>query len=461
MLEELSQEQQALITKVRDKWLDLVFESKKPLDKQKTTDSIKWLYSLAELPAPLVVILDSPRGCQIASNIIKKENLSQVWDQVESQIENQVMSQVGNQVRSQVWNQVWGQVRSQVEDRVWGQVEIQVRGQVWDRVWGQVRSQVEDRVWGQVEIQVRGQVWDRVWDQVWTQVGRQVSNQVGSQVENQVWNQVRSQICDQVWNQVVNQVRDQVRSQVWSQVWNQVWDQVERQVWNQVRDQVESQKLEYFAPAGDTLLTNSGWVSFYDYFREIDIVKHAPFDKYIDYLQNGPSFYAIFMNGVAFVCGRPEYIKRDEQNRLHCEDGPAVRWKDGYANYFWHGVSVTEKLIETPESITKDNLEKEDNAEVRRAMMEKLGDRFYSLLDIVERSRELVGQGDFIREAVLYQTKEPDPVAGDYIQYVQVTCHSTGRQYMLCVPADIESPKAAITWTFGLEQGEYTPIAEA
>ena len=98
----------------------------------------------------------------------------------------------------------------------------------------------------------------------------------------------------------------------------------------------------------------------------------------MEYLKNGV-FYTIFLGGAAFLCGRPEYIKRDEQNRLHCEDGPAIRWKDGYCNYFWHGVSVPEKLIERPDEITKEDLINETNAEVRRAMMEKLGERFYSL----------------------------------------------------------------------------------
>jgi hypothetical protein len=180
----------------------------------------------------------------------------------------------------------------------------------------------------------------------------------------------------------------------------------------------------------------------------------------MEYLKNGV-FYTIFLGGAAFLCGRPEYIKRDEQNRLHCEDGPAIRWKDGYCNYFWHGVSVPEKLIERPDEITKEDLINETNAEVRRGMMEKLGERFYSLLDVFEVARETMGQGEFAREAVLYRSNEPDPVAGEYIQYVQVTCHSTGRQFTLCVPPNIETPGAAVAWTFGKTESDYAPIVEA
>ncbi len=436
MLKKLTPEQVLLAIQVRDEWLNHVFKSDIPLDKELAIEGVKWLYSLAKMPTPYVVVLDSPRSCQIAANILKKETLFQV--------EEQVWSQVGAQVRAQVWNEVGDQVAAQVWDQVEAQVWAQVEAQVWDQVEDQVAEQVADQVWKQVR------------DQVWEQVRDQVRAHVADQVAEQVWNQVRGQ----VWNEVGAQVAAQVRAQVAAQVWNEVEEQVGDQVAAQVADQVRKQKLEYFTPAAENLLTDSGWVPFYDYFKRISIVEHKLFDKYMEYLKNGV-FYTIFLGGAAFLCGRPEYIKRDEQNRLHCEDGPAIRWKDGYCNYFWHGVSVPEKLIERPDEITKEDLINETNAEVRRGMMEKLGQRFYSLLDVFEVARETMGQGEFAREAVLYRSNEPDPVAGEYIQYVQVTCHSTGRQFTLCVPPNIETACAAVAWTFGKTESDYAPIVEA
>jgi hypothetical protein len=39
----------------------------------------------------------------------------------------------------------------------------------------------------------------------------------------------------------------------------------------------------------------------------------------------------------AFISAKPEYIKRDEQNLLHCETGPAVRYPDGFSVSAIHG----------------------------------------------------------------------------------------------------------------------------
>jgi hypothetical protein len=48
----------------------------------------------------------------------------------------------------------------------------------------------------------------------------------------------------------------------------------------------------------------------------------------------------------------PELIKRDEENRPHCADGPSHRWRDGWSLYHWHGQPVPCEWIVSPESLT-------------------------------------------------------------------------------------------------------------
>jgi hypothetical protein len=123
-------------------------------------------------------------------------------------------------------------------------------------------------------------------------------------------------------------------------------------------------------------------------------------------------------------------------------------------------VPVTEKLILHPEEITREDLAAEENAEVRRAYQEKLGERFYTLLDVQEIARQTLGAKGYEREYTLFRTREPDSAAGEHIQYVRCICHSTGREYMLCVPADITSPLAAVAWTFDKDEADYRPLVE-
>ena len=392
---------------VREEWLGLVFRDRPQPDPGAIREDVRWLYEMSGLNPPLVISLNSPMACQVAANMLRRIADDQVWPQVWDQVEDQVRAQVEAQVRDQVCTQVW----DQVDDQVWAQV------------------------WPQVEVQVRDQVCTQVWPQVWDQVEAQV----------------RDQVCTQVWDQVDDQV------------WAQVWDQVDDQVWAQVRDQVCTQvrRLDYYTPSWAHTLGDAGFGAWADYWSRIGIVRSETLTRYLTYLRRGV-WYALFFRDVAIVCGPPVEVHRDAQYRLHREDGPAILWRDGYAQYMWHGVRVPQALIEKPDEITREDLIREQNAEVRRAYRERLGnERFAAMLDLEAVDRDAIGAPGYEQEYILWRTRELDPVAGEHIQFVQVRCHSTGREYMLCVPPDIRDVYRALAWTFGKAPHQYRPLVEA
>lgn len=69
----------------------------------------------------------------------------------------------------------------------------------------------------------------------------------------------------------------------------------------------------------------------------------------------------------------PEFIKRDNRNLPHCETGPSHLWRDGWALYFWHGVSVPAEWIEDRKSLTPQMALSQDNTELRRVACEIVG----------------------------------------------------------------------------------------
>ena len=71
------------------------------------------------------------------------------------------------------------------------------------------------------------------------------------------------------------------------------------------------------------------------------------------------------------ISDRPEIIKVDEQNRLHSENGPAVKWRDEMEQFYFHGVGVPGFVIVSPEKITIKDIEQEKNAEIRRIMIQR------------------------------------------------------------------------------------------
>ena len=136
--------------------------------------------------------------------------------------------------------------------------------------------------------------------------------------------------------------------------------------------------------------------------------------------------------------------------------GPAIAWQDSWAIWAWHGVRVPERVISGKYN-AQDALG-ESNAEVKRAMIERMGaERFFGELRATKIHEDVDGHGNPRRLLEI-------PVAGfrsGKVRAVQVTCPSTGRVYYLGVPAECVTAQQAVAWTFGIKDTEYRPLIEA
>lgn len=167
----------------------------------------------------------------------------------------------------------------------------------------------------------------------------------------------------------------------------------------------------------------------------------------------------------------PETIELNDEDQLHCEDGPALAWANGDAYYFWNGIHVPREVAVEPEALTVEVIETEENAERRRVMMERYGvEAFFEDADavLVDQDEDQAGN-----ERQLFAWGEELGSRDEWTQMhsfrrrqridccvVKVTCPSTGREFTLQVPPDVESCQDAIAWTFDKEPEEYAPVME-
>jgi hypothetical protein len=167
------------------------------------------------------------------------------------------------------------------------------------------------------------------------------------------------------------------------------------------------------------------------------------------------AFGYVFRHCSVFVCKNPTVINLDANNRLHCDDGPAVQFSDGYSLYSWAGVHIDPDLVLRPESLTIERIDNEANIELRRVMIDKFGAARYieegNALVVAEDEcgvllrKEVPGDEPIVLVKVINSSPEPD---------------GTYRSYFLRVPPDMTQPREAVAWTFGLHPEEYMPDLE-
>lgn len=158
---------------------------------------------------------------------------------------------------------------------------------------------------------------------------------------------------------------------------------------------------------------------------------------------------------VAVLTERPLELHRDEAGRLDNGDGPALAYADGFALHAWRGMPVTAAFLDSLRTLTPQRIRDEENAELRRVMLEYYGyDRYLTESDARPVHRDetgvlwriaLVGDEDVVMVEVVNSTPEPD---------------GTHRTYWLRVPPATRTAREGVAWTFGLGAEVYEPLQQ-
>jgi hypothetical protein len=411
MINELTEEQKALLPVYRDKWMKIGL-STGPADRTKAEDAIRRAYKIAALDEPKQIIWStSPLVGWIVVCILKNDKMMKKLFKEYQKLGDSVWASVGNSV----WASVGDSVGDSVEDSVEDSVGDSVGDSVWDSVGDSVRASVR--------ASVRNSVWDSVRDSIW------------DSVRDSVWDSVRASVRDSIWDSVRASVRDSVR--------NSVGDSVGDSVWDSVGDSVKG--FNYF----ETIFGSheAHWLGFYDYFFEV--LKLESCSKLIplmDFAKEGGWFYPY--KNVCMVTERPIEIHMKDQ-RIHNDGGPAIRYSDEFSVWALNGVRVPQEIAETKaEDINVDRVLKEKNAEVRKEIIRKIG--MERLLN--ETKPEILDQAG---SYTLYNFNLGEDRVRPYLKMINP---STNQIHVEGIHPDCKTVFEALSWRNGIDKWQEPKI---
>lgn len=154
-----------------------------------------------------------------------------------------------------------------------------------------------------------------------------------------------------------------------------------------------------------------------------------------------------------YLSERPLEFHMDEQARTHKDNGPAVVYDGGFKLFCWKNARTTEYALTVEPSL--ENIFRQDNAEVRRVLIDRYGiDRY-----ILDSGAEIIQHDRF---GTLYRKTQLDD---EPIVMVRITNSSpepdgSFRTYFLRVPPQTRTAREAVAWTFNMTPEEYDPEIE-
>ncbi len=255
-----------------------------------------------------------------------------------------------------------------------------------------------------------------------------------------------------VWDGVGDGVRASVRAGVWAGVrasvragvGEGVWDEWHRECWWGQHD--------------------AGWLSFYNWFARNGLADIcAPLEGLT--LLARSAGWCWFHQGFTVISDRPELLHDEtvtgHRRALHCADGPAVTYRDGWSVWAWHGTTVPEWVIENP---TIDKIQAEVNTELRRCAIESYGWAEYLAAIGATPVDEADDPGNPGHRLRLYDTPEQvydTPTRLLVMDNASLDRDGTRRMYAETVPADIGDAVSAAAWQFDIAPDTYRRLERA
>jgi len=180
---------------------------------------------------------------------------------------------------------------------------------------------------------------------------------------------------------------------------------------------------------------DAGWLSFYDYMREVLglLIKETEELTCLFQLAKHTHWW-LPTEDICWMSERPLFVHFDDEHRLHCETGSAIKYLDDFQIWSIHGVQVDQQIVESPETQTVEQINSEQNAEIKRIRIERFGWERY----LKDTNAEVIDTANNDVEG----TKEALMHVND-IRVLVCHCPSTGRVYAMEVPVETKSCKAA------------------
>ena len=186
--------------------------------------------------------------------------------------------------------------------------------------------------------------------------------------------------------------------------------------------------LKDFASPYWSIWFNS-YAAMYDFANTIGLeMDQEKLEKFLLWTRCCP--FILFKDDFVYVSRKPIKLGFNDAGQLHCDDGPACLYADGWSIWSLNGVAVTEQIVMRPETLTLEQIKNEENEEVKRLMIERYGFELYlaqvnaELID--RRTNDIEGTRELLYKA-------------DGMQFLLCICPSTAKEFCLEVENGIKT----------------------
>ncbi len=401
-IEKLTDREWQQLEKHCQNWLE-VAHTNTPIDRQATTVALQEVYQWLRLPKPMIFWCQSPWQMAVLPIMIQMLLMSRLFWQGREQF--------AQKANTMAWRSLWNQLNVQLDPDVYQRLRKLNRDEVKDRGG--------DRIWRENGHRrfTRGPTmgfWGHSAENFWEtcsltlfaaqqELVSELNTSVGAEFGRDAGHAIRTYFDRTCRSNTNMGIRAQMEAQMmrlnWSTIASELLTQMpgetvlpdslvieplvgQATLLDALGLDVDQQFSAYFTWGLRNIWWGSwsiDWLALHEFliqYFEITLPNEQnarELKGWCDLARQGIAYS--FYTHACFVCDRPIELHQDHRGNFHNDNGPAVAFADGYEIYAWHGTAINKEVILRPEEITAQSIQFERNAEVRRVMIERFGQR--------------------------------------------------------------------------------------
>jgi hypothetical protein len=424
-------------------------------------------------------------GSNIRDNIKEK-----IWDDIgenigeniEENIKDNIEANIGNDIKDNIEANIWDNICDNIGINIWENIRDNIREKIWDNIGKNsganirdnikenigtnigndiienfrtnivaniktpILSQTLDNFRANIGYNIRDNIGEKIWDDIgeniWVNIRTNIKDNIWESIEENIEANIGDNIKINIKEKICDNIEDNIWVNIWRGIWDNIWTNIKTNIWDDIGENIgtniRDMKLNWINTYS-WCQHDINWIGYYKYFEKYGLL---PYDKNFEIFNIWYDLacscgWCYTFENMVFVCEKPCKIFLNNKGQLHKDMGLALEYSDGYGLYMLNGVRVNKEIVMTPsEKLNPELLLKEENAEVRKEIIRKVG---MSIL-LKKLNAKLL---DTWREYELYRIENIDI---EPVHILKMRCPSKDLIYTLRIPPEINKAYEARVW---------------
>ena len=312
-IESLTKEQEIQLIEFREEWRKHALSCER-IDKEATKNCISELYKLIGKKSPVFIfcpsLLFAQYQIEYCINILSLKN--NLRDSLEHGLEANL----------------WSNLRDSLDTNLSDVLDTNLRSNLRDNLGSNLRNNLRSNLRDNLRYNLDNNLSYNIATNLWANLRDNLDNNLGANLRDNLGVNIRTNL----WSNLSDSLDANLSDNLGDNLWSNLGDNLRKKI-----------KPPYVST---NLLgsMDAFWIAFYEFPEKFLGVEYKTEDKKIlniwSTLAKSCSWFWCYEN-YCFVSDRPEKLSFNTQNKLHCEDAPAVKWIDGWEIYYWNCLLYT------------------------------------------------------------------------------------------------------------------------